>query len=86
MATDVGGNRELFRHGQAGFLVAPGDEKAMAESILTILHRPDLMERMAREGQAIYGARFTVGGMVQAYESLYLELWGRKARRGRSGG
>ena len=86
VATDVGGNRELFTHGQAGLLVPPRDEKAMAESILTILNRPDLMEQMAREGQAIYDARFTVTRMVQAYESLYLELWGRKAGRGRSGG
>lgn len=85
VATDVGGNAELFTAGRAGFLVPPKEPGAMAAAVLDVLQNTETASRMSRESLDAFSGRFTLGGMVRAYEDLYLELWQRKslARGGR---
>jgi len=79
VATDIGGNRELFTSGGAGFLVPAGEPDAMAAAIVGVLQHAEAAARMSRESLATFSARFTLGGMVRAYEELYLELWEQKS-------
>lgn len=40
VATDCGGNRDLVRDGQTGYVVAPGDHHALAERLVALLRQP----------------------------------------------
>ena len=79
VATDVGGNAELFTPGEAGSIVPARQPQEMAAAVLDVLQDTETASRMSRESRNAFEARFTLGGMVRAYEDLYLELWDRKS-------
>ncbi len=81
VATDVGGNRELFRDGQPGLLVPPRSPQVLASAVLSLLRDEGLRGRCAVDAVAIYRRRFSLETMVSAYDALYRELW--QAWRGR---
>jgi glycosyltransferase involved in cell wall biosynthesis len=73
VATDVGGNREVIVDGRTGFLVAPGDSRALAAGMITLLADRDLADRYGAEGRARVSQQFSLERMVSAYELLYAE-------------
>jgi glycosyltransferase involved in cell wall biosynthesis len=73
VCTNVGGNTELIREGETGFLVAPGDIAALAERISFLLTHPALAATMGRAARESAG-QFTVGRMADAYMNLYRRL------------
>jgi glycosyltransferase involved in cell wall biosynthesis len=83
VATDVGGNREVVRHGETGTLVPVGDADALATEMCTLLTDPDLSRRMGAAGRARVDADFNVDRTVTAYQDAYLELLGRRFPAGR---
>jgi glycosyltransferase involved in cell wall biosynthesis len=85
VATDIGGNRELFASGEAGLFVEPGDAAVMASATLRILTTPQLADGFGSRGRAVFERRFTLLTMIKAYEDLYTELWAVKADRSRTG-
>ncbi|MER3407670.1 MAG: hypothetical protein C4292_02465 [Nitrososphaera sp.] len=48
IGSDLGGIRDIIRHGYNGFLVPPGDAKGLAEAILTVLTNRDLAQQMGQ--------------------------------------
>jgi glycosyltransferase involved in cell wall biosynthesis len=46
IGSDLGGIRDIIQHGHNGLLVPPGDSKALAEAILTILTNRNLAQQM----------------------------------------
>jgi glycosyltransferase involved in cell wall biosynthesis len=84
IATDIGGNRELVRHGETGLLVEADNHSALATAILELLRRPDLARDCAAGAHAMIAERFTLEGMVSSYEALYeqaLHRWMPSASR-----
>jgi glycosyltransferase involved in cell wall biosynthesis len=75
VATDIGGNRELFESGDAGLLVPPRNPLILAHAILEVMRREEATDRMRKRGREIFQERFTLPRMVSAYEDLYGELW-----------
>ena len=53
VASDIGGIRDIVRHGENGFLVPPGDPKALANAIVSVLKDRDLARRMGIAGRRI---------------------------------
>jgi len=51
VANAVGGNPELVKNGQTGFLVPGGDPNALADAITVLLKSPDMSLRMGAAGQ-----------------------------------
>jgi glycosyltransferase involved in cell wall biosynthesis len=51
VASHSGGIREIVRSGVDGFLVTPGDAKALAEKIAVLLQDPTLRETMAAQAR-----------------------------------
>ena len=81
VATDIGGNRELVRHGETGLLVRPRDPAALASAVLTLLDDRALASRLADAAHTRFQAGFSVPNMVRQYEQLYEELLRRKGVR-----
>lgn len=51
VATDVPSIREVLRHGENGWLVTPGDAKALAEGIRSLLEHPELAAQLAAQAK-----------------------------------
>jgi glycosyltransferase involved in cell wall biosynthesis len=82
VATDVGGNREVVIPGETGFLVPARDPVALARALITLLGDPERAHRFGAAGRARVTAEFALDTTVAAYETLYVELLQRRARRG----
>jgi glycosyltransferase involved in cell wall biosynthesis len=76
VATAVDGTQEVVRHGENGFLAAPGDVSALAQGVCALLRNHDLRQGMA--SAAPQGLEeFDIDLMVRQQEDLYLCLLGR---------
>ena len=74
VATDVGGTREVVRHGHTGLLVPPRDPEALAAAISEMLEQPGRAREMGRLGRRIVEEGFSARAMVRHMEQLYLDL------------
>jgi glycosyltransferase involved in cell wall biosynthesis len=72
VATAVGGNLELVRHGENGILVPPGDARAIASSIRELIESPVWAASLGSAARASVVSRFSFDRMVSAFEALYL--------------
>ena len=71
VATDVGGNAELVRHGVTGELVASGDSQAIARVLVRLAADPDAAARLGRVGRQDALRKFSLAAMVSTYQSVY---------------
>jgi glycosyltransferase involved in cell wall biosynthesis len=74
VATNVGGNPELVKHGETGLLCRGGDPTDMARGILRLLGDADLRREMGRCGRKFFEANLTLEKMVADTERVYEEL------------
>jgi len=74
VATSVGGNREIVRHGETGFLVPPSAPANLAGALEILAKDADRRRRMGLCGRCLVQERFSLAGMVRGYEQLYMEL------------
>lgn len=81
VATSVGGNPELIRDGETGFLVPTRDPQAIAEGLQRIIDDPALAKSMGLQAKARMAERFSVEAMVSETERLYDELVAEAAAR-----
>jgi glycosyltransferase involved in cell wall biosynthesis len=77
IATRAGGNSEIIREGENGFLVDIRDNEAIAERALTLLRDPVLRKAMGLKGRQLMEEKFSVSRMVNNYERLYEGLLAR---------
>jgi len=74
VATRVGGNPELVIHSKTGLLFPSGDVKGLTEAIdFYVGHEEERRVHGAR-GRSEAEQRFSLGRMVEEYESLYTSL------------
>ncbi|MBN1866152.1 GT4 family glycosyltransferase PelF [Candidatus Sumerlaeota bacterium] len=71
VATRVGGNPELLDDGRCGALVPPGDEQAMAETILRLLNDPAEARTLAQVARERVRTHFDVGAVARRLEEIY---------------
>jgi glycosyltransferase involved in cell wall biosynthesis len=71
VATSVGGNPELVRHGVTGLLVPPDQEKLLAQAMQTLLADPNRAVEMGAAGRKAIENGFSVSGMVEKTRELY---------------
>jgi glycosyltransferase involved in cell wall biosynthesis len=53
IATSLGGNTELVRHGENGLLVKPDDSEQLADALLELINKVELRQRMGSSGRAL---------------------------------
>jgi glycogen(starch) synthase len=83
VASDVGGLREVVRHGVTGTLVPVGDARALASAALAFLEDPQLAARYGRAGRMRALTRFSSSRHLDAWDSLYREVAARRKAHGR---
>jgi glycosyltransferase involved in cell wall biosynthesis len=71
---DNGGTPEVVDHGKTGLLAPPGDIKALAEHLATLIRDPQLRTRMGEEGRRQVEARFSAQRLARDVERLYAGL------------
>jgi glycosyltransferase involved in cell wall biosynthesis len=75
VASNVGGIPEVVENGVSGILVPPGDDKALAKSILNLLDSPDLQLSMGQAGRRIATNCFSSKILSEKIAHLYQRLW-----------
>jgi glycosyltransferase involved in cell wall biosynthesis len=74
VATDAGGLREIVVDGDTGFLVPPGDVRALSRALRPLLRGPDLADRMGREGRDRALRKFGVEVQADRFLAIYRSL------------
>ncbi len=76
VATPVGGIPEVIEDGANGRLVAAGDAAALAGALSELHAHPDVATRLGRRGAQTVRERYTWPRVVEAFESVYDEVFG----------
>jgi glycosyltransferase involved in cell wall biosynthesis len=74
VATRVGGNPELVRDGENGFLVENEDDAAAARRIAQLLHSREQARAMGQRSRLLVEERFTAAKMVETLMKSYDSL------------
>lgn len=74
VASDVGGHKELIRHGETGILFKAGDVDALSRAVLDLLATPESWERIRREGRQFVESERTWMRSVARYGDVYRDL------------
>jgi len=75
VATAVGGNREVVRDEETGFVVPSRNPGALAESMLRLAGLPlDQRRRLGERGRQHIVARYALPHIVDLWEAMYREL------------
>jgi len=77
VATEVGENRHVIKHGASGFLSPPRDISAMAGYVEQLLNNVDIRNGMGLKARETFERDFTVDLMARRYEQVYDEVLGR---------
>jgi glycosyltransferase involved in cell wall biosynthesis len=80
IATAVGGNPEVIRHGHSGWLVPPDDPGRLAEQILAAFRHPAQSAVVGEEGRRVVQSRFTVDAMIRRMIAQYELVLGLEDR------
>ncbi|WP_447979450.1 glycosyltransferase [Candidatus Nitrospira bockiana] len=84
IATRVASNDEIIDHGVCGLIVPPADPQALADAIMSILGKRDLIERMGERACSKVRTNFSIDAMINKYDNLYQELILRQHDRDKS--
>jgi glycosyltransferase involved in cell wall biosynthesis len=79
VASDVGGHRELIRHGLNGFLFEAGRPDLLAELLARLISDPVGAEKVARQGRLFVESERTWGASVARYGPVYQSLLARRS-------
>jgi glycosyltransferase involved in cell wall biosynthesis len=78
VATDIGGAREAIVEGETGYVVAPGDDAALASRIISLLRDAEGARRMGERGLQVVKEKFSCAAQVESVENLYERLLTKK--------
>lgn len=74
IASDVGGHRELVRHGETGIMHKADDAEDLAEKTLYLMNHPDLWDNLRENGRHYVETERTWKNSVGNYQNVYPPL------------
>ncbi|WP_345794441.1 TIGR04063 family PEP-CTERM/XrtA system glycosyltransferase [Thauera sp. JM12B12] len=80
VASDVGGHRELVRHGETGFLCQAGSAEALAEAIADILAHRERWPAIRRQARDFVERERTWANSVARYREVYRRALATRGR------
>jgi glycosyltransferase involved in cell wall biosynthesis len=79
VTTRVGGNHEVVRYGESGFVVPPRDHEALGRAMLLLMELSETERRsMGDRGREIIRAHYGLNRVVERWEELYRDVLARK--------
>lgn len=75
LSTHVGGVPLAIRDGEEGILVPPKDENVLADQIINLRENQSFRLKLSNAAHIRFLETFTVDGMTNCYEQLYLEAY-----------
>jgi glycosyltransferase involved in cell wall biosynthesis len=79
VATRVGGNHEVVRDGESGFLVPPRDSHALEQAMLRLMEQtPERRREMGERGREHVRVHYGLGRVVERWQELYRQVSVRK--------
>jgi glycosyltransferase involved in cell wall biosynthesis len=74
IASDIGGITDIVRHEETGLLVPPGDEQALARTILRVLSDAVLRRELQAAGTRLLRETFSWERIVDRWEAVYTRV------------
>lgn len=74
IASDVGGHKELIRHGHTGILFKAGSAEELAQAVLDLLAQPGRWSAMREAGRYYVAQERNWASSVSRYQSVYNQL------------
>ena len=74
VASDVGGHRELVRHGETGFLYPAGSREGLARAVCDVLQRTDSLAEVRDRARSFVSGERRWSVVAQRYLPLYENL------------
>lgn len=74
VVTDCGGNRELVRHRETGYVVSRGDTDAFSDAVNRVLANPGLGVSMGRKGREVVACEHVPEIVLERFRCLYQEI------------
>lgn len=74
IASDVGGLKDIVINATTGFLIPPGNSKALANAMRFLLRNPQKSKEMGKKGWDLFIKRFSLSSVLPKIEKLYEEL------------
>ncbi len=74
VVTDAGGNAELVKDGERGYVVAPEQPDALAQAMLRVLAEPVRARRMGDAARRFVERELTLERMIDEHDRLYRRL------------
>ncbi len=78
-ASDIGGHRELIKHGHTGLLFPAGDVSALVEAITCLLNNADLRQKLERQGPAWVFEKHSWEKTSAVYSDVYMRALSGRA-------
>jgi glycosyltransferase involved in cell wall biosynthesis len=79
VATRVGGNHEVVRDGESGYLVPPRDHEALGRAMMRLMEQPSEERRaMGERGREHVRVHYGLGRVVERWQDLYRQVSARK--------
>jgi len=74
IATDAGGNPELVKQGETGFLIPPGDVESLVKYLLELVDDREQAVAMGQAGRRRIETEFSVSAMLKRAGEIYDEV------------
>ncbi|MDI6813412.1 MAG: glycosyltransferase family 4 protein [Deltaproteobacteria bacterium] len=74
ITSNSGGTAELVQHGVTGLLVPPGDAKALASALLSLLSDESLRQKLGTKAAKVAQERYSPQKIARKIEAIYEEL------------
>jgi len=74
VASDVGGHKELIRHGETGLLFRAGDAASLADTLLQVVAKKDLWPHLRNAGRQFVERERNWAASVSYYQEPYARL------------
>jgi len=72
--------QELLRHAESAYLLEPANPEALADAIRTLAQNPELRDKIAAHGYAIFQRYCTIKKLGEGFDGIFSEVLPKKAR------